>query len=118
MARPTLIWKRTCDTCRRYKRQLDDWGVDYESREMNAAPLAAEEVAELIGDRPVRTFLNPRNERYRELGLAKAPPDTTTAVQLIAETNNLLRRPVLVLGDQRVVGNDLDAAAALLGRTR
>ena len=28
-----LIWKKSCDTCRKFKRQLDAWGVAYTERD-------------------------------------------------------------------------------------
>ncbi|MCA9537422.1 MAG: hypothetical protein KC620_00960 [Myxococcales bacterium] len=112
-----LIWKKSCDTCRRYKKQLDAWGVRYTEREMNAAPLDAAEIRALIGARPVKDFLNPRNVRYRELGLKDEVPDADRAAALIAEENNLLRRPVLQVDDVILTGNDLPAAARLLGIT-
>jgi regulatory protein spx len=111
-----FVWKKTCDTCRAVKKQLDAWGVDYDGREMNAEPMDAAFVAELMGDRPVKPFLNTRNAQYRALGLSKDVPDTPRAVALIAETNNLLRRPLLYVGDQLVIGRDLKAAAELLGQ--
>ena len=63
-----FIWKKSCDTCRKYKKQLDAWGVGYDGREINAAPLDAGELDALIGDRPVKPFLNTRNVVYREQG--------------------------------------------------
>ena len=59
--------------------------------------------------------MNTRNELYRERGLAKNPPDRATAISLIAEHNNLLRRPVFVVGDTVLTGNDLPGAKRLLG---
>lgn len=115
MSKPYFVWKKSCDTCRKYKKQLDAWGVDYDGREMNAEPLSAADIAGLIGEREVKPFLNSRNARYRELKLSQNPPDRATAIALIAETNNLLKRPVLVVGDQVVVGNKLDQAKAVLG---
>lgn len=111
-----LIWKKSCETCRRFKRQLDAWGVTYTDREINAQPLTAAEIDALIGDGPVRPWLNTQNEVYRQLKLKDNPPDKARAVALIAEHNNLLRRPVLRVGTQLVVGNDLEAAAHLLGK--
>lgn len=111
-----FIWKKSCDTCRRYKKQLDAWGIEYDGREINAEPLTARDVEALIGDRPVKPFLNTRNAVYRELGLKADLPDTARAIALIAETNNLLKRPVLIVGDEMVIGNDLKTAATLLGR--
>ncbi len=113
-----FIWKKSCDTCRKYKKQLDAWGVGYDGREMNAAPLDADELDALIGDRPVKPFLNTRNVVYREQGLSKNPPDKAQAVALMAAHNNLLKRPVLMVGDEMVIGNDLDSAARLLNVAR
>lgn len=116
MATPHLIWKKSCDTCRRFKAALEAEGVVFTDREINAQPLSADEVAGLLGERPVKDFLNPRNEVYRERGLARTPPDRETAVALIAAHNNLLRRPVFIAGDVVLTGNDLPAALAALGR--
>lgn len=126
---PLLVWKKSCDTCRRYKAQLDAWGVAYQARELNAEPLSAAEVRALMGDRPVKPWLNSHNAEYRRLGLKDATPDAETAATLIAGHNNLLRRPVLVVGGGAapltrgpapgavvVLGNDLAGAAAALGR--
>ena len=79
-----FIWKKSCDTCRKYKKQLDAWGVAYEGREINAEPLGTEEIEALIGDRTVKPFLNTRNVVYRERGLSKATPDKARAATLIA----------------------------------
>jgi arsenate reductase-like glutaredoxin family protein len=109
-----LIWKKSCDTCRRFKKQLDLWGVEYIDREMNAEPLTAEEIAELIGDRPVKPFLNTRNKVYRDMRLKNNTPDATTAALLIAQENNLLKRPVVQIDDELVLGNDLATVKRLL----
>ncbi len=111
-----FIWKKSCDTCRRYKKQLDAWGIEYDGREMNGEPLTAADIDALIGDRDVKPFLNTRNAVYRELGLKSDLPDKARAVALIAETNNLLKRPVLIVDGQMVIGNDLKTAATLLGQ--
>ena len=113
-----FIWKKTCDTCRKYKKQLDAWNVEYAGREMNSDPLSAKDIETLIGNHAVKPFLNTRNAVYRELGLSKDLPNKERAVALIAETNNLLKRPVLIVNGEMVIGNRLDDAALLLGKTR
>jgi arsenate reductase-like glutaredoxin family protein len=110
-----FIWKKSCDTCRKYKKQLDAWGVTYAGREMNAEPLTAEDLDALIGEHPVKPFLNTRNVIYRQENLKAATPDKATAVALIAAHNNLLKRPVLIVGDEMIIGNNLARAAELLG---
>ena len=113
-----FIWKKTCDTCRKYKKQLEAWGVEYEGREINADPLSASDVAHLMGELEVKPFLNTHNAVYRQLGLSRDPPTRARAISLIAETNNLLRRPVLIVDGEYVIGNRLDEAAQLLGKSR
>ena len=109
-----FIWKKSCDTCRRYKKQLDAWGIDYMSREINADPLEASEIDALIGTRPIKPFLNTRNVVYRERKLSINLPEKAEAVALIAEFNNLLKRPILIVGEDYVIGNDLSKAQDLL----
>lgn len=111
-----FIWKKSCDTCRKYKKQLDAWGVAYEGREINAEPLSAAEVRALIGDRPARPFLNSRNAEYRARNLKAVDVDADQAAELIGAHNNLLKRPVLIVDGEYVIGNDLKTAAALLGK--
>ncbi|MCB9526727.1 MAG: ArsC family reductase [Myxococcales bacterium] len=111
-----FIWKKSCDTCRKYKKQLDAWGVAYEGREINAEPLSPAEVRALIGDRPVKPFLNSHNAEYRARNLKAVDLDAEAAAALIGAHNNLLRRPVLIVDGTYVIGNDLPAAAALLGK--
>ena len=111
-----LIWKKSCDSCRRFKKALDEMGAEYEGREMNSEPLDAQFVASLMGDREVKPFLNTRNVVYREQGLSKSPPSRERAIELISETNNLLRRPVLIVGDEMLIGADLERARTLLSK--
>ena len=114
---PHLIWKKTCDTCRKFKKALDSHGVKYTDREMNAEPLSRGDLESIIGDRPLKPFLNSRNVVYRELKLSQALPSKADAIALMEETNNLLKRPVLMIGEHRVVGARLDDALQALGRT-
>tara|TARA_B100001250_G_scaffold375481_1_gene363082 strand:+ start:637 stop:984 length:348 start_codon:yes stop_codon:yes gene_type:complete len=114
--KPRLIWKKTCDSCRRFKKALDEMGVDYEGREMNSEPLDAQYLSALMGEREVKPFLNTRNVVYREQGLSKNPPSRAQAIALMSETNNLLRRPVLIVGDEILIGADLDRAKTLLSQ--
>ena len=75
-----LIWKKSCDNCRRYKKALDALGVDYESREMNSAPISAAEFDQLIGERPIKPFLNTRNAVYRAQKLGQNIPISVSSI--------------------------------------
>ena len=58
----------------------------------------------LIGKRDYLTFLNPRNELYRERGMREKPPSRDEALKLMAANPNLIKRPILVKGRSMLLG--------------
>lgn len=81
---------------------------------MSRQPLSAADIRALVGDREIGPFLNTRNELYRERGMKQHPPDREEALRLLGDNPNLLRRPLLVEGDEIVFGFDEDAYQRLL----
>ncbi len=69
------------------------------------------ELEKLIGNRDYREFLNTRNELYRERKMKENPPPRAEALQLMSENPNLIRRPIVVKGNQIIVGYDEEALA-------
>jgi arsenate reductase-like glutaredoxin family protein len=61
----------------------------------------------LIGKRDYRQFLNSRNELYRERSMKENPPPRAEALKLMSENPNLIKRPILVDGDQITLGSDV-----------
>jgi arsenate reductase-like glutaredoxin family protein len=76
--------------------------------------LSEVELDALIGERDYKLFLNPRNELYRERGMAKNPPSRNEAIRLMSEHPNLIKRPILVKGKKIVLGWNEPEMAALL----
>lgn len=76
--------------------------------------MSVEALERLIGKRDYRLFLNSRNELYRERGMKENPPPREEALRLMSENPNLIKRPILVKGDQIVLGFDEEALAKLL----
>ena len=89
-------------------------GAELDTRDLNTDPLSERELESLIGARDYKEFLNPRNELYREKSMAEKPPPRAEAIRLMAENPNLVRRPLLTLGEQIVLGFDEDAYKKLL----
>ena len=89
-------------------------GAKLDEREINSRPLDGKELDALIGNRDYLEFLNPRNERYRELDLKTRRPSRKEALKLRAETPNLIKRPILIAGERIVLGFDEKAYAAAL----
>lgn len=111
---PVFYYKSTCTSCRTARSFLQSLSVPFEERDMSRRPLSAAEIDALIGSRDVAPFLNPRNELYRERKMKAQPPSRHEAVSLMAENPNLIRRPLLLSGDEIVYGFDPDAYRRLL----
>jgi arsenate reductase-like glutaredoxin family protein len=68
--------------------------------------LSVDELDRLFGDRPLEPFLNTRHELYRTRDMKRGLPPRDEMLQLIAASPNLMRRPLLVAGDEIVIGFD------------
>jgi arsenate reductase-like glutaredoxin family protein len=93
---------------------LLELGAELESRDLDKQPLSEKELNDLIGDRDYKLFLNPRNELYRERNMAQKTPSREEAIRLMSKNANLIKRPVVVRGDQLVIGFDVTAFMKLL----
>lgn len=82
---------------------------------MSRHPLSEAELHALVGDRDIAPFLNPRSDLYRERSMESAPPSRDEAIRLMAENPNLIRRPLLVTGDEIIYGADEAAYRRLFG---
>ena len=68
----------------------------------------------LIGDRDYKTFLNTRNELYREKKMKESPPSRAEAIALMAKNPNLIKRPILVKGSKILLGFNPDEMRKVL----
>jgi arsenate reductase (glutaredoxin) len=93
---------------------LLELGAELELRDLGAKPLSEKELDEMIGARDYKLFLNTRNELYRERKMADKPPTREAAVRLMSRNPNLIKRPIVVRGDQIVIGLDVRAYLKLL----
>ena len=85
---------------------LREKGSNFEEVDLNKG-LAAAQLEKLIGKRDYITFLNTRNELYRERGMKENPPSRAEAIKLMSENPNLIKRPILVDGDKVLLGSDV-----------
>jgi arsenate reductase-like glutaredoxin family protein len=78
---------------------LREKGVAFEEVDLNKG-LSVAELEALIGERDYRAFLNTRNELYRDRNMKEHPPSRREALKLMSENPNLIKRPILVEGDE------------------
>ena len=84
---------------------LRERGAEFDEIDLNKG-LPVEELEKLIGKRDYRDFLNTRNDLYRERGMKENPPPRGEALRLMSENPNLIKRPILVKGNQIFLGLD------------
>jgi Spx/MgsR family transcriptional regulator len=104
-----FLQKPTCTTCRKAKAYLEKLGADLELRNLDTERLSEAELERLIGERDHRQFLNTRNELYRTRRMKDKPPGRADAIKLMAKNPNLIRRPVVIRGEEVQLGYDEDA---------
>jgi Spx/MgsR family transcriptional regulator len=109
-----FLQKPSCTTCRKAKEYLEKLGAELELRSLDSEPLSEAELDKLIGTRDYKLFLSQRNELYRAKNMAEKPPTRQEAIKYMAKVPNLIRRPVVVRGDQIVLGYDEEAYKKLL----
>lgn len=103
-----FLQKPSCTTCRKAKAFLEKRKVELESRDLGKDKMSVAELDELIGKRDYRMFLNTRNVLYRTRKMGQNPPSRAEALKLMAEEPNLIRRPVVLRGEDIVLGYDED----------
>jgi arsenate reductase len=88
--------------------------VPLEEREYGKNPLSEKELRDLLAGVETADFLNPRNALYRERNMKQKPPSREEAIKMILKEPNLLRRPVIVRGQNKMLGFSEAEAAKLL----
>ena len=78
--------------------------IDFEEREYGKTPFTEKELRDLIGEEPIQRFLNTRTPLYRERNMKLKPPSKDEAIKLMLKDANLLKRPVIIKGKQKLTG--------------
>lgn len=78
----------------------------YEERDLGKQSLSVEELKTLLAGRPASDILNTRNEEARQHGWNTKPPPDAELLKAMAHNPNLVRRPILVVGKELVLGFD------------
>jgi arsenate reductase-like glutaredoxin family protein len=76
--------------------------------------LTVDRLDRLIGTRDYLTFLNTRNEIYRERRMKENPPSRAEALELMAAYPNLIKRPILIGRGEIVLGFQQEEMQRLL----
>ncbi|WDL96079.1 arsenate reductase family protein [Alicyclobacillus sp. ALC3] len=97
---------KKCSTCRNAHKFLVAHGFDLPFQDFVETPPSIDTLREWIAKRSqgVMPFVNTKGTQYRERGLAHQQLSEDDWLKLLSEDGRLIKRPVLVTGDQVLVG--------------
>ena len=97
-----------CSTCKKAEKWLQDNGISYTKRSITDQPPTEEELAlwQQKSGLPLKRFFNTSGQQYRGMGLKDKLPTMSEEEQfaLLATDGMLVKRPILLTGDQVLVG--------------
>lgn len=102
----------SCSTCQKAKKWLEANQIDYTDRHIVEANPSEAELRTWISASglPLKSFFNTSGLVYRELKLTEKLPSMSEAdqIKLLASDGKLIKRPLLISGQQVLVGFKLD----------
>ena len=87
-------------------------GIELYERDFFADRLSEEELRGLIGTRPVSEVFSWKSPSFKKLGLSRDELDDDRLVALMLEEPRLIRRPLIQVGTDLIVGADKAALEA------
>lgn len=113
---PTLYGIPNCDTMKKARRWLDEHGVAYRFHDYKKQGLDEAQVRQWVAELGWETLLNRRGMMWRKLDeQTRTDIDEAGAVRLMLEIPSIIKRPVLDLGERRVVGFDPTGYGEIFG---
>ncbi len=107
MARAKFLCYPKCGTCNKAKKWLAANGIDVDIRDITIENPTVDELSEWIkcSGVPVAKFFNTSGVKYRELGVKGIIKSATDEelIALLASDGKLVKRPLLITDDKRVL---------------
>ena len=114
---PTLYGIPNCDTIKRARAWLDDHGVAYAFHDYKKAGIDRGRLAQWVSEFGWETVLNRAGTTFRKLPEdQRSDLDADKAIALMLAQPSMIKRPVLDLGERRIVGFKPDVYAGAFGQ--
>lgn len=106
----------TCSSCVKAKQLLGEAGVVVKERRYFKEKATEDEVRAIAARLPNGPWdmLSTRSRKYRELGLAGKELTDDELIRLLAQEPGLWRRPIVICGEEIVVGYDAERLKEVL----
>jgi arsenate reductase len=110
----TIYGIKNCDTMKKARRWLDEHGIEYRFHDYRKDGLDIKQLDSWEKELGWEILLNRRGMLWRKLpSSTRDNIDRNTALACMRENPGIIKRPVLDLGDRRVVGFKADEYEAL-----
>ncbi len=101
----TLYGIKTCDTIRKARRWLTDQGIEFTFHDVRSDGLDKSQLSQWADELGWELLLNKRSTTWKNLDPnIKESMDSHSALDIMLEQPAIIKRPVLDLGNKRVVG--------------
>lgn len=90
--------------CKEIKEFLEQQDIALNIRDVSKRPLNFNELSRLIRHLSLKHFLNTSSKTYSKKMLDKELPERQKVIQMLADDNDLLRKPIIVAGRLMVIG--------------
>ena len=101
----TLYGIKNCDTIKKARRWLEAHAIDYTFHDFRQDGLDKNQLESWVDELGWEVLLNKRGLMWRKVSPEqKASIDKASAIRLLLEEPAMIKRPVLDLGEQRIVG--------------
>jgi len=104
LTRPRLYSYPACGTCRKALAWLRERGLDVELLDITRQPPSAAELSAALVQLGRRRLFNTSGQSYRSLGAATVQAmSDAEALEALAADGKLIKRPLLVVADGRIL---------------
>ena len=115
----TLYGIRNCDTVKKARAWLDGHDIAYEFHDYKAAGIERERLEQWCAELGWESVLNRAGTTFRKQSDAdKAGLNERRAVALMLAQPSMIKRPLLELGDRRLLGFKNEVYQSVFGKTR
>ncbi len=107
---PVMYGIPNCNTVKKARTWLDEHNVDYHFHDYKKAGTDADQLQAWIDEFGWDTIVNTRGMTWRKLDEAtRNSMDASAAVALMMDKPSIIKRPLLVIGDKKILGFDEQA---------
>lgn len=106
----TIYGIKNCDTMKKARVWLETQGVAYQFHDYKASGISADKVRDWVDRAGLSVVLNKAGTTFRKLPEeVRQALDEAAAIDLMVAQPSMIKRPVLEVGDQLIVGFKIEA---------